>query len=232
MPHNRGHVLSLILFLGLVACTAAPPAPGLSPINPTGGILSDEFSPANPAWALFDTAEGAAYVQQGELYLEDRGQGVGIYTRLIDYTWEDTVVSVQVRQVEGTQNNWMGVTCRQQDEENYYLFAISADGYYLIMKVEDGLRSKLAGPVISPVITPGREANQLEARCEGTRLSLSVNGQLLATRTDISFAAGSVALFADAAEVGSTTTVAFDAFSVSDPREQGVQTDEMATRNP
>jgi hypothetical protein len=216
----------------LAACTAAPPAPGLSPIDAAKGTLSDEFSPANPAWALFDTAEGAAYAQQGELYLEDRGQGVGIYTRLIDYTWEDTVVAVQVRQVEGTQNNWMGVTCRQQDEENYYLFAISADGYYLIMKVEDGLRSKLAGPVLSPVITPGRETNRLEVSCEGPRLSLSVNGQLLVTRTDVSFGAGSIALFADAAEVGSPPTAAFDAFSISDPREQEVQTDEVATRNP
>ncbi len=180
-------------------------------------LLSDDFAIPNTAWAFFDTVEGAAYVQQEELYLEDRGKGVGIYTGLVNHTWENTIIQVRLRQIEGTQNNWMGIICRQQDENNYYLFAISADGYYLLLKVQDGVPTKLAGPLANAKINPGRATNLLEARCDGPILTLGVNGERLVSRTDASFESGSVALFADAVEGGRATTVAFDTFIISEP---------------
>jgi len=207
----------LVLLFTLAACAPSPTSSNISPLQGKNVMLSDDFSPPNAAWTLFDTPEGSAYVQQGELYIEDRGQGIGIYTQLMNHTWEDVLISMRVRQVEGSQNNWMGLTCRQQDEENYYLFAISADGYYLILKMEEGMRTRLAGPAKSTIISPGKETNQLEVSCEGSTLALSVNGQKLATRTDGSFTGGNVALFADAVEGGSMTTAAFDAFVISEP---------------
>jgi hypothetical protein len=208
---------ALLLAGTLFAGCTTPPT--LTPAAAEGepSLFADDFTSPNRTWALFETNEGAAYVQQGELYLEDRGRGIGIYTHPVDHEWEDVLVDVRIRHIAGSQNNWMGVICRQQDEENYYLFAISADGYYLILKVEAGIPTPVAGPLKSELINPGRATNQLLVRCEEDRLALSINGDLEASRTDRTFKEGNVALFADAVEAGSTTTAAFDAFTILEP---------------
>lgn len=208
----------LPMALVLAACNGATGT--ITPTPPGDNVLFyDNFSAVQPGWALFDTSEGAAYVQQGELYLEDRGRGVGIYTHLVNREWNNVAVSVRLRQIEGSQDNWMGVICRQQDEENYYLFAISADGYYLILKVEGGIPTQLVGPTRDELINAGRGTNQLTARCADQNLSLRVNDEILATVEDDTFETGHVALFADAVAAGGTTTVAFDALVISEPEE-------------
>ncbi|MFP4344154.1 MAG: hypothetical protein ACLFU8_05625 [Anaerolineales bacterium] len=211
------YMLALLLVWTLLGGCTTPPT--LTPAAAEGkpSLFADDFTSPNRAWALFETNEGAAYVQQGELYLEDRGRGIGIYTHPVDHEWQDVEVDVRVRHIAGAQNNWMGVICRQQDEENYYLFAISADGYYLILKVEAGIPTPVAGPLTSELINAGRATNQLLVRCEEDTLALSINGDLVALRTDRTFREGNVALFADAVEAGSTTTVAFDALTILEP---------------
>ncbi len=210
--------------LGLLGCAVllaacAVPSPAASPVSSSDAvILTDEFSPPNAAWARFDTEENAVYVQGGELYLEDRGKGVAVYAPLSGKAYDDVVVDVQVRHVQGTVNDWMGVICRQQDEENYYLLAISADGFYLILRVEDGTNTALAGPKINDVINQGKAKNDIMARCQGNSLSLRVNGAFVVARTDTALSApGQVALFADAVESGETATIAFDDFKLSTP---------------
>ncbi len=209
--------IALLILLMFTGC-AAPPQEAPPPVNSAPPTLRDDFDPPYTAWVRFDTEGGAVYALQGELYLEDRGQGIAVYTPLMKEQYRDVTVSVQMRHVQGAINNWMGVMCRQQDEENYYLFAISADGYYLILRVEDGEPTPLTGPQASDVILTGRAANTLEARCRGTSLSLRVNDTLLVTRVDDALSAeGYVGLFADAVGRGQTTTVAFDNFTLTVP---------------
>ncbi len=209
--------LALGLVLGLlVGCNNTLPIE-TPPSEGQQILFSDDFSTRTSKWALFETTEGAAYIQQGELYLEDRGGGIGIYTLPLDYSWDDVVVDVRVRHIEGAQDNWMGVSCRMEDEENYYLFAISADGYYLILKVEEGFPTPLAGPLLGAAINTGRATNQLTVRCADDQLALSVNGDLVAARTDTSLQSGAVALFVDAVAPGSVTNAAFDALVIAEP---------------
>jgi len=211
----RIYLLTAILIALLVACTGASPTP-----SPTSAvvIVEDQFSPPNAAWARFDTAESAVYAQGGELYLEDRGKGVAVYAPFAGKTYTDVMVDVQVRHVQGTVNNWMGVICRQQDENNYYLLAISADGYYLILLVENGIPTPLVGPQFDEGIKTGKTRNNLEVRCRGEQLSLRVKGALIVTVSDATLRkAGGVALFADAVEGGETAVVAFDNFVLTQP---------------
>ncbi|MBN1260989.1 MAG: hypothetical protein JXB35_09945 [Anaerolineae bacterium] len=224
----RGIVVSLLLIAG--ACAPVPvdePSPIPTSTTPAGAgetaappatvpLLRDDFSSNGGGWTLFDTPEGAAFIQQGELYLEDRGRGVGVYSQPVGQSWDDVTVNVLVRQIEGSQDNWMGVICRQQSEENYYLFAISADGYYLILKVENGLPMPLAGPALSEAINPGRATNQIEARCDGTILTLNINNSLFVSRADATFSRGAIAVFTDAV-AGGATTAAFDSFTLLQP---------------
>jgi len=206
-----------LLIVLITACATPEPEPSPSP-TPDSQLWADDFSVSQKDWALFDTDEVAAYVQQGELYLEDRGKGIAVYAPLVGQMYEDVDVTVQTRHVQGSVDNWMGVICRLQDESNYYLFAISADGHYLIQKVEDDVVLPIAGPQASDVINVGKAKNQLSVRCEGDAFSLRVNKILLVMRTDEGArASGQVALFADAVDSGGTVVVAFDNFVLSEP---------------
>lgn len=214
--------LTLLLLLLISACSTPTTSPSPTTVptaaTPTAAPLTDDFEPPNPAWARFETTESAVYAQAGELYLEDRGKGIAVYAPLAGKTYTDVVATVQVRHVQGTVNNWMGVICRQQDEENYYLLAISADGFYLIMLVDDGAPTPLVGPETSDIIRTGKARNNLEVRCVGDALSLWVNGERLVTHTDDTLrGAGAVALFADAVERGETAVTAFDNFALTQP---------------
>lgn len=210
--------LTLGICLLLAAC-ATTPTPEVSPVaTPPSQILFDDFTHPNSDWARFDIETGAAYVQSEEFFLEDRGKNIAVYSPLVGQEYADVQVSLTVRHVQGSMNNWMGVICRQQDEANYYLLAISADGYYLIQLVENDTVLPLLGPGVSEAIHSGKANNQLEVTCQEDQLSLRVNGELLATVKDDTLSEpGQVAVFADAANGGGTTTVAFDDFSLATP---------------
>lgn len=209
------YLLGVILLLFVAGC--ARPTPSGSPL-PSDALVADDFSPPNVGWARFDTEQSAVYVLAGELYLEDRGKDLAVYSPLIGHEHTDVQIDVDVRHVQGAVNNWMGVLCRQQDEDNYYLLAISADGYYLILRVINGEAMALVGPEYSEVIRTGKAANGLRARCEASQLSLWANGEKLATYQDDSLMdAGGVALFADAVQRGEIVVVAFDDFVLTSP---------------
>ncbi len=211
-------VLLLLLLLATMAgCARTAPSSLPMPL-PTSYIVADDFSPPNPGWARFDTQDSAVYALAGELFLEDRGGGTSVYSPLIGYDDADVLIDVDVRHVQGSVNNWMGVFCRQQDEDNYYLLAISADGYYLLLRVVNGEETALVGPEYSDVIHEGKAENALRARCQGSTLTLWVNDQRLATYSDGALRdPGNVALFADAVQRGDIVVVAFDNFVLAKP---------------
>ncbi len=214
----RTRLLLLLLLLGVMGSRCTKAEPTLSPPTPAVGsavLFHDDFSRPSAAWLLFEGESGSAYIRDGELYLEAKGNETALYTPLQEGPWEDVIVSVLLRQVEGTQDNWMGVLCRQADAENYYLFAISADGYYLMLKVRNGVQEALAGPTYTTLIQPGRARNRLTVRCEGGSLQMSVNERFLVNRSDDDLTAGGIALFADGTRGG--TTVAFDDFLLTRP---------------
>jgi len=199
----------LVSLLGLLAICAgcAPTAPASPPMElPESYIVADDFTHPNPGWARYETETAAVYALAGELFLEDRGKGTAVYTPLIGYDHADVVIDVDIRHVQGTADNWMGVLCRLTDEETYYLLAISADGYYL------------AGPEYSEHIRLGRAENRLRARCDGPTLTLWVNDERLITYRDPTPLVGEgVGLFADAVPRGEIAVVAFDNFVLTAP---------------
>jgi hypothetical protein len=131
----------------------------------------------------------------------------------------DFILEVETWLVSGTDNNWHAVFCRWRDEDNYYAFAISADGYYTIEKVVDGDITAFVEPTYSSYINQGVGAvNLIHIECIGSSLSLSVNGHVLATVTDATFTGGDIALAANA-QAGTSTEVAFDNIVVTKPFE-------------
>jgi hypothetical protein len=215
---RRPALLGILLLLTVITGCART-APSSPPMRlPDTYIVADDFTRPNPAWARFDTEESAVYALAGELFLEDRGKGTAVYTPLIGYDDADVAIEVDIRHVQGTVNNWMGVLCRLQDEDNYYLLAVSADGYYLLLRTSEGKTSALVGPEFSEHIRLGRAENALRARCQGPTLTLWVNDERLTSYRDPApLQGGGVGLFADAVPRGEIVVVAFDNFILAAP---------------
>lgn len=103
------------------------------------------------------------------------------------------------------------------NEDNDYDFAISADGYYTIVKWVNGNDTVFAGPTFSSYINQGVGAvNLIHIECIGNSLSLSVNGHLLTTATDTTFSGGDICLAASAL-AGTFTEIAFDNLVITEP---------------
>jgi hypothetical protein len=217
-PVSLRRLVALVAFLVLLGACASSTTDSTPAPLPEDVLLTDDFSRPNVGWARFDTEQSAVYVLAGELYLEDRGQGTAVYSPLIGHSYADVLIDVNVRHVQGAVNNWMGIMCRQQDEDNYYLLAISADGYYLILRVINGDATALVGPDYSTSIRTGKAANAFRAQCKGTEFTLWANDQELAAFQDDSLQrSGNVALFADAVQRGEIVVVAFDDFVLASP---------------
>jgi hypothetical protein len=133
---------------------------------------------------------------------------------------DDVSVETNVYLASGAPDGHFGVLCRYVNADNFYYFAISADGYYAIFSRVDGemgiLTGNGSGMIPSPAIKTGGEVNRITAVCRGNELSFSVNGQLLDTVTDRDHARGDVGLGAGSGPAGSAL-VRFDDFSMTAP---------------
>jgi hypothetical protein len=123
----------------------------------------------------------------------------------------DFVLEVETKFVDGTDANWHTVCCRVDDENSYYEFGISADGYYrLAVWMMDEDIDPSNQPTFSSHIRQGRDAiNLLRAECAGNNLRLLVNGHLLTKMTDNMLTGGDITLGVTSL-AGTHSEIAFD----------------------
>ena len=98
-------------------------------------------------------------------------------------------------------NNSYGVLCRYQEKtvkQNFgtYAFLISGDGFWSILKWADKKIVPLFYWTSSLAIRQGNAVNQLQVTCNGSYLSLTVNGQVLGEIHDQRLNIGKIALVA------------------------------------
>ncbi|MBN1438361.1 MAG: hypothetical protein JW929_03040 [Anaerolineales bacterium] len=107
----------------------------------------------------------------------------------------DVRIEVEVEKIGGPKSTEFGIMARFVDRNNFYLFAMTADGYAIIEKKEDGEYSGISGDEFEEVdgIDPNG-VNQVSVVCRGEELELYVNGNLVLSATDDSFEEGQVAL--------------------------------------
>lgn len=188
---------------------ATPPTPTV--------LFSDDFSQDTGVWDTLSDANGKVFYENGWLHIINYTDApVDTYTLAHRY-FSDFILEVETKLVDGTDDNWHTVSCRFEDEDNYYAFGISADGYYLISKFANGEQIFLAGPTRSSYINQGWDIiNLVHIACIGSNLSLSVNGHTLISVTDATFTTGDMGLFATS-WAGSLTEIAFDNIVVTEP---------------
>ena len=202
-------IFSLAIFL--VACQPEP-------VPLSGDILfEDDFSTHENQWTSFANDGGVmGYDAEGFRFFV-RGAGMNYWTTL-GLNFSDTRIEVDALQYAGPVENRIGVICRYQNDQNFYFFVISADGYYAIGKNKAGEQVLLGqdSMLYSSAIKTGMDINHLRAECEGSTLIFFVNDVSIASVADTDFTEGDVGLLVGTFDVGELD-VLFDNFAVLQP---------------
>lgn len=161
-------------------------------VPPSGGdlLFSDDFSDAKSGWGIHIDGDGGYGYVNGAYYLDANGPGK-FCSSLASRHLSNFVIDVDTTQETAPVDSSWGLICRYQDAENFYLFEISNDGYYAISALVDNAWTSLVDWTQSSAINCGQKAtNHLTVTCQGNRLSLAINEQLVADIEDNTFTSG------------------------------------------
>lgn len=215
-------LLGFFILGGLLLTACNGGGGGVDECNEGGALFADDFSGAqNCGWALYNRG-GAVVAIENDVLRFSTSQPGQVWWTNPGRSFDDVVINVQARQVSGPNNNAYGVICRYQNEQNFYIFLVSGDGYYTIGRYSSDRQTityltERGEYQFSDAINQGLATNQIQAGCVGNELSLMVNGIPLISVTDPTFVIGDVGLAVSTLEPG-TAVVEFDTFQVIPPR--------------
>lgn len=208
---------SLALALSVLLC-------GCDQDNSDGPLFQDDFDDSTSGWDADERNEFERGYEEGEYFIELREPNWFAWA-FPGQRFDDVSVEVEVFPPPASQGGHFGLLCRHTDQENFYYFAISADGYYAIFRRVDGgdlrvLTGDGDGMIHSPIIRTGGQSNDIRAVCQGEELSFYVNGELLETVSDDAHARGDVGIGAGS-DADGDTRIRFDNFVVAQPQSGG-----------
>lgn len=213
---------SLPVFLAmffLVGCSAVEKyfqQPTLA-IQSGSVLFSEDFSTMENGWNTWNETDSLVAFQEGGLHFLINQPDLISWSRP-GYKFGDVKIQADAIKIGGPDNNNFGVVCRMVDEQNFYAFLISSDGYAGILRVLEGQYQLLNENSLqfSADIHKGAALNQITAECNGDQLSLSINGQSVSSASDSNFSTGDIALLAGTyAETG--VDIMFDNLVVYQP---------------
>ena len=145
------------------------------------GAGADGF---NPDWSQYP-GRLSAQVEGGQMRITVGEPVSGAYS-VAEPHFGDFDLRVEAQTLAGPVDNGYGIVFRLQNKDNasveddsYYLFLISADGYYRLMRVIEGAAPELISDWIeSPLINLGLGAvNHLRVVARGDQFSFYINGE-------------------------------------------------------
>lgn len=169
-------------------------------------LFADAFSSDASGWNL-QSVPGSyqVVVGNGKMTLEDDKNSLLWELLPGEQTYDNFILSVNATLSKGDPNNGYGVYIRgtsdaQSDLATYYRFELYGDSSYAIFKGvtnQSGVSTevKLTDFIVNPAIQKLDKLNHIMIIAKGSTLSFIVNGQLLTTIKDRSYASGSIALF-------------------------------------
>lgn len=177
-------------------------------------LFSDDLHQWRSEWeSEYDYTDGKVFYSGGSLHIRDVNPTTGTMYHKLNKNFNDFILDVDTKTVDGSIDNWQGLNVREQDPYNYYGLSVSADGYYSIVKFMNGNRQGLTGSygIYSGYINTGIGAsNHIHCEVNKNSLSLSVNGHHLSTVTDNAFREGTVSLKAYSNPSNSFTEVVYN----------------------
>jgi hypothetical protein len=214
-----GIICILLLTLLLSGCQVYK---SMQPINEsaTSGTLlfSDDFASNTNAWGTSGNNIGEILFEYEGLDIKVNTPNSLLWTVTADQ-FRDTQIEVDGVLLGGPSDDAFGVICRYQDNEHFYGFLLSHDGYYGIFKMDDGnmlLADSQSGLKYSDAIRQGGVVNHIQAVCQGGTLRLTVNGTVLSEVQDSSYIKGQMGLIVGTYEIAGTE-VFFDNLQIFQP---------------
>ncbi len=186
--------------------------------SPQGATLwQDDFADPNSGWEVGEYQTGSVGYSNGVYFVTSVGSGDTMWG-VANRAFVNTDIEVVATQIEGpaNDNNDYGVVCRLQSDDDGYYLLISGDGFYSILKRDDGEFVELVSWSESRAIQQGNTTNLIRVVCNGPDLALYANGELLGQAKDSTFSEGRLALTATSYE-DVATRVHFDNLIVREP---------------
>lgn len=190
----------------------------LFPMEEGGTVLfEDDFSDPDSGWNRVSDRNGLTDYDDGVYRILVSAAHMDIWSRP-HRVFQDVRIEVEAIKVEGDRNNRFGLLCRVVDDEHFYSFIISSDGFYGIGKVRGAEYVLLNAEALQPsdAIQQGTAFNHLRADCIGDTLTFYVNGHQLAQVKDAEYTEGDVGLFAGTYAIPGSD-IRFDNFLVLKP---------------
>jgi hypothetical protein len=209
-----------VLLLVTAACGAGESEPDACDNLPDILFIDDFNGEFDCGWATYNRGGGIASIENSAMQLTVSQPGQIWWTNP-SRNFDDVVIRVEARQVSGPNDNAYGIICRYQNEENFYVFLISGDGYYAIGKYQTGNENVVyltenGQFQPSDAINTGIASNEMEVSCIGNELSLAVNGAPLVSVSDPTFVTGDIGLAASTLQAA-TGVIEFDNVQVATP---------------
>ncbi len=168
--------------------------PTEAPVTTGNVIYKDDFSTENDVVETYQDKDGMTGFSNGVFSIQSFSD-LWTWSRIsIEST--DSYIDVDIEQASGPPDNnaGYGVVCRlnhnDTDGSSGYVFAISGDGYGVIIKIEKNELSALADWKFSSAVNEVNASNHIRASCIGDQLTLEVNGEVIAETTDSSYTSG------------------------------------------
>jgi hypothetical protein len=194
---------------------------GTSGASVAAPFFDERFANNGRMWP--SDVDGTAFFANGTYRLVPRqaGQFVAVGAPIVTML-QDVVVNATFHKLSGPPGGGYGIIVRDQgpipqkgtsQDGRYYVLEVGDNGQFGIWRRDGTEWVDLLPWQTNAAIKTGTASNDLSVRAVGNRLSLSVNGSPVATRTDDTFASGGVGVFAG----GDGNEVAVDRFSIHTP---------------
>ena len=187
-------VASLLMMLCLVPLVtwAQESDPETWPI-----VYQDDFEDPSSGWAVEETEQAATAYVDGTYEIAIR-KAYALATNCVPkMDFLDFTLDVDVR-VQTESSGYLGVIYRRANWNNYYMFAISNYGNYMLGMMKDGNLTTLVDWTDISKSFRKEEVNHLRLIAQGDTFSFFLNGEFLVKYTDSTLQGGGVCLAASA----------------------------------
>jgi hypothetical protein len=196
MPAKRLLVIVFVLVIAALACSSggggnATPRP----------VFQDDFSRENNDWSTGEDETALLAYRNGAYVFEIYEGDWLIWGNPRDESYSNVRVEVEARNTGEALDPTFGIICNYADDQNFHFMGIGADGYYAIVRHENGESTVLTDSdnmwLQSDDIEINADVYNLTAECAGNGdLRLLVDGDLIAETSDDTLTEGNVGLFA------------------------------------
>lgn len=156
-------------------------------------LYATTFDAFNDEWKLFPGRDSAAIVASDEAAIQTdeltgqvlaieygTGKSGEVVWSVLDRKFSDFDLRVTVQLVDGPfDQNKIGVGFRYKDTENFYYFGLTADGYYGLVKVTDGVPVEESQWGASDLIDQTKTAHEIRIVARGSSFQFFVDGVLM-----------------------------------------------------